>query len=145
MQESDLDEVLAIEQKSFNRPWHRSFFLYDLNHPNSPSLVARVKGRVVGYLIAWREGRRFHIANLAVAPNFRRQKVASSLLDEAYKTAQELGAVRIYLEVRVSNQPAIRLYEKFGFKFTQRRPSYYPDGEDAWVMEQKLGSNPSAP
>lgn len=138
MRESDLDEVLQIERSSFKTPWHRAFFLFDLNRPTSFCLVARAEGKVAGYLIAWREGGKFHIANLAVASPFRRQKIGSRLLSEAIKASRELGLTKLYLEVQTSNEPAISLYEKFGFKPTQRRPSYYTDGEDAWTMEYEL-------
>lgn len=139
MQESDLDEILEIERSSFKIPWHRVFFLSDLNRPTSFCLVARADKQIAGYLIAWREGEGFHIANLAVAPRFRRQKIGSRLLSEAIEVSRELGLTKLYLEVRVSNEPAISLYERFGFKLARRRPSYYTDGEDAWVMEYELG------
>lgn len=80
-----------------------------------------------------------HLISIAVLPEYRRKGVASALLAETINVMKNIyGVDSIYLEVRVSNHPAIRLYEKFGFKKVRRIRSYYRDGEDAFVMVRRI-------
>lgn len=155
MQDTDLDEVLRIEQASFKYPWKRSFFERDMNQDFAHQLVARkVRGtgmpgagadrhetqtQVLGYAIAWEMGDELHLANIAVAPETRCKGVGSRLLRQMMAVGRELGCCRMYLEVRRSNVAAQRFYQRHGFFQTGTRKGYYPDGEDALIMERELG------
>lgn len=78
------------------------------------------------------------IANIAVTEQFRRGGVGTKIVKELVRTAKANGAKKIFLEVRVSNAEAMRLYLKCGFKGVYARTRYYPDGEDCLVMEKEL-------
>ncbi|MEO0073831.1 MAG: ribosomal protein S18-alanine N-acetyltransferase [candidate division WOR-3 bacterium] len=138
MTEDDLDQVVAIENVSFPNPWRRSFFASDIAKPESLCIVAESgDDRVVGYLIAWGWDE-IHLANVAVAAEWRRQGIGRELMTAMIRWALERGASSIYLEVRESNLAAQRFYTGLGFVPTYRRKGYYENTEDAIVMERKL-------
>lgn len=139
MRLGDLNEVCAIERRSFSTPWSPEAFLQEMKLGFSHCLVARRGGRVVGYCCIWCLGSEAHLLNLAVHPEARRQGVGSALLERALGLARSSGARGVWLEVRTSNRPAIELYRKFGFRIAGRRPRYYRDtGEDALVLRRDL-------
>lgn len=138
LQESDLDEVMRIEQVSFRYPWRRQFFAADLNRPASLLLAARQDGHPVAYAVAWQAEDELHLANIAVDPLLRHQGVGSQLLRALLESGKEAGCGRIYLEVRVSNLIAQSFYRKHGFFPTYTRRAYYPDKEDALIFEREL-------
>jgi ribosomal-protein-alanine N-acetyltransferase len=134
---SDLGEIEKIERDAYPTPWSRSMFAGELAKPSSITLGAfdDESGRLVGYLITSRYVDAWHIMNVAVGKDRRRQGIASRLLGELFRlTADDLQ--RGYtLEVRVSNASAIRLYEQMGFETTGLRRGYYTDNrEDALIM-----------
>jgi ribosomal-protein-alanine N-acetyltransferase len=135
----DLDEVLVIEQASFSQPWTRAMFLAELSeNPCSRFFVAETDDGLVGYLGCWVVADEMQVVSLAVRPDARRQGVASRLLRRAFECA---GAelLRAYLEVRRSNQAAIAMYERFGFRRASVRRAYYDDPkEDALLMEWEM-------
>ncbi|MFN3821301.1 MAG: GNAT family N-acetyltransferase, partial [bacterium] len=100
--------------------------------------------RLVGYIIAtyereWGEND-LHIVNLSVDPEYRRRGVARFLLEQMLAYAHQLKVGRVYLEVRVNNQPAIELYRKCGFVITRRLERYYPRGLDGWEMVKPMNN-----
>lgn len=126
-----------------------SFFL-DI-HKNYPKafLIAELSGKVVGYIMCRAEigfselrklrlGRKGHVVSLAVIPDYRGQGVATALLSEALKNIASYNVDEIYLEVRVSNKPAIDLYQSLNFKTIRTIKGYYRDGEDAHVMSRQI-------
>lgn len=137
MEESDLDQVMTIENVSFPSPWSLSAFERELKNPWSVAWVCELGERVVGYIIAWKVADEFHIINLAVAPQVRKQGIGKSLLRYALENAE--GCVWARLEVRRSNWIAQALYRKLGFQEIGIRKQYYTDeNEDAIVMEKYL-------
>lgn len=143
----DLDEVLAIERASFQTPWSRGAFRYELTQNRvARCSVARGGRQLVGYLCLWEIGHEVHITNLAVHPAWRRRGVARALLGALLEDAQRRGTDLVFLEVRPTNTEALGLYESFGFRVIGRRKGYYFDtGEDALVMEARLTAAPSPP
>ena len=141
----DLDDVLAIERVSFQTPWSRGAFRYELtqNRVARCSVVRRGR-RLVGYLCRWEIGHEIHITNLAVHPDLRRHGMARALLGAVLEDARRRGVGLAFLEVRPTNAEALGLYESFGFRVIGRRKGYYFDtGEDALVMEARLSAEPS--
>lgn len=131
---ADLPNVMAIERRSFPTPWSLGMFVLELSKPSSICLAAVREPRQVGYLICARYETVWHVMNVAVAPEWRRQGVAAVLLGELYARIGDTDA-RLTLEVRCSNHTAIRLYERDGFRAAGVRKRYYQDnGEDALVM-----------
>jgi ribosomal-protein-alanine N-acetyltransferase len=134
----DLPQVIGIERRAFPTPWSLAMFVLELSKSSGICLAAitEVEGRrrVVGYLICSRYETVWHVMNVAVDPEHRRAGVASALLGELYVWVGDEQA-RYTLEVRRSNDPAIRLYEREGFRAAGLRRRYYQDnGEDALVM-----------
>jgi ribosomal-protein-alanine N-acetyltransferase len=86
-----------------------------------------------------------HLVSIAVLPEYRRRGVGSALLSKTIDVMRNVYRVdAIYLEVRVSNEPAIRLYEKFGFRKARIWRGYYRDGEDAYIMVKRLAEEAPA-
>lgn len=141
----DLDDVLAIERASFQTPWSRGAFRYELTQNRvARCLVARAGRRLAGYLCLWEIGHEIHVTNLAAHPELRRRGVARALLGAVLDDARERAVTLAFLEVRPTNAEALGLYERFGFRVIGRRKGYYFDtGEDALVMEARLSGEPS--
>lgn len=132
---ADLDDMAALEQRCFVDPWSRDALREDMESPVCTYIVAESDGRVVGYVGFWTILDEGSINNVAVSPEVRRQHVGSALMEETLRVGMEMGAASYTLEVRVSNQAAIGLYEKFGFVKAGVRPHYYEaGGEDAVIM-----------
>lgn len=139
--ESDLDEVLAVEQAVFSDPWPRQFFLDEIRHPGSLAAVVRHRGILAGYLLAWRLESEMHLGNLAVATGHQRRGIGRFLIDWLVRQADAGGQERITLEVRASNFAAQELYRRFDFRAVALRRGYYQDtGEDALVMMRDRGA-----
>ena len=133
----DLAAIEQIERASYPTPWSRSMFAGELAKPSSLSLGAidSDTGELVGYLIISRYVDAWHVMNVAVAPEHRRRKIASMLLDQLFELTAGEGRRGYTLEVRVSNANAIRLYERLGFQARGLRRGYYTDNrEDALIM-----------
>ena len=133
----DLNAIELIERASYPTPWSRSMFAGELAKPSSLSVGAfhPEGGELVGYLIISRYVDAWHVMNVAVAPDHRRRKIASMLLDHLFELTAGEGRRGYTLEVRVSNDVAIRLYERAGFKPRGIRRGYYTDNrEDALIM-----------
>ncbi len=138
-EEGDIDEIIRIERDSYPTPWSENLFRCEMTSPISRLLVGRTtreeRGSVVGYIVYWRVDDEIHLHNIAVRRDMRRKGIASRLLEEAVRCSRTEGARWITLEVRHSNQPAQRMYEKFGFTVSGVRPGYYTDTkEDALIM-----------
>jgi ribosomal-protein-alanine N-acetyltransferase len=130
---SDLPAVIAVERRSFPAPWSLAMFVLELSKPSGICLAATVGDELIGYLVCSRYDRVWHVMNVAVAPERRRQGVASRLISQLIAEAGD--ELPFTLEVRVSNRDAIAMYEKLGFRSAGVRPRYYQDsGEDALIM-----------
>ena len=133
----EIDDVLAIEEASFTNPWTREMYLSELQNTGvSYCFLARdEQGLAVGFCSFWRVLDELHINNLAVLPDVRRHGVASALLSYVLREGSRLGAARATLEVRLSNEPARLLYERFGFVVAGVRQGYYSNPvEDALIL-----------
>jgi ribosomal-protein-alanine N-acetyltransferase len=144
MRLEDLDEVQAIEQASFSTPWPSNAYRSELMTNRLASyLVARIDGRIVGYGGMWLMVDEAHITTFAVHPGWRRQRIGERLLLAFLDLARDRHAREATLEVRLSNLPARRLYEKYGFRPVGLRPRYYSDNnEDALIMTTEPLADP---
>ena len=136
MRRRHLRKVLAIETKVYPRPWSASLFLSELAQRSTRSyIVARDETDVVGYAGLMFTGLEAHVTNIAVDPILHGQKVGTRMLLTLITEAIARGAKQVSLEVRVSNVPAQKMYEKFGFAVAGTRRGYYIEtNEDAYVM-----------
>ena len=132
---SDLDAIEAIEQVAYPTPWSRSMFASELAKPTSICLGAFEGQELVGYVINSRYVDAWHVMNVAVDPDHQRRGVASALIERLFELTHDDERRGYTLEVRVSNEDAIRLYEKLGFEARGTRRGYYTDNrEDAVIM-----------
>ena len=136
MTEADIPAVLAIDpdareknlREELVRAWGRL-------------RVMRFEGRVVGYVLFWHVTDEIHLLNVAVEGAVRRQGYGRRLVEEVIGYARSHDAEKVLLEVRVSNAPALALYERLGFEEINRRKKYYDDGEDAIEMMKLIRSS----
>lgn len=133
---ADLLDVLRIEKRCFTEPWPYTAFESFLDEPGF--LVAEREGSVLGYVVADvmpNHGRDIgHIKDLAVAPEARGLGLGRHILRRGLISLSFSGAAVVKLEVRAGNDPAMSLYRDVGFDPARRVPSYYADGEDAYLM-----------
>ncbi len=144
MKPKDLAVVVELEKSIFPDPWSPSSFDYEINqNPFSVPLIMEAQGKIYGYAIIWRIYEEFHIANIAIRPDMQNKKLGSSFLKHILSLKEHCAYA--ILEVRQSNQRAIHIYEKFGFKTITKRERYYKNGETALVMQKifndKRGEN----
>jgi len=132
----DLPDVMNIEQDAFATPWTEDAFRNELtNNMFAQYMAMEYQGQVIGYTGMWIIVDEAHITNIAILSPYRGQGLGKLLLHEVQRTASFLGAVRMTLEVRESNEIAQRLYRQFGFVNAGIRPRYYSDNnEDAIIM-----------
>ena len=133
----DLTAIEEIERSAYPTPWSRSMFAGELAKPSSICLGAidADENRLVGYLIISRYVDAWHVMNLAVALSHRRRRIATRLMERLFEVTSGDGRRGYTLEVRVSNEAAIKLYESLGFKARGVRRGYYTDNrEDALIM-----------
>ncbi len=143
--DADLDGVLEVEAESFNNPWTREMYAWELqNRAVCHIYVARTPGCAVAAFCAfWLVFDEIHINNVAVRPAYRGHGVGGRLMAHVLAEARRLGASRATLEVRASNVGARRFYERLGFAVEGRRRNYYSDPvEDALILWWR---DPSAP
>lgn len=136
MNEQDLEEVLLLEKELFSSPWNREHFLFELNeNPFSLCLVGVVDDQIISASCTWIIYERAEISTIGVHKAFQRKGYAKEMLEMIHRHCASNGVNQIFLEVRVSNRPAIALYESFGYKVTKVRKNYYSDNhEDAYEM-----------
>ena len=143
MRRDDLVAVLEIERRSFAQPWSRAFFEKELATPFARLAVAVEEVRpvpmVVGYTCRWRVTDEVHVLNVAVHPERRGHGIGRLLLEAIVGEARSSRARVVYLEVRAGNVVARRLYRSLGFGELGVRRGYYGPGQDAIVMELRLG------
>lgn len=133
-----MGEVLEIEEECFKESLRYSEEVFRYYYQRGSLFkVAECSGVVVGYVIADLEDSLCHVASIAVKPTYRRIGVGSTLLDHVLSECKRLGAKRAYLEVEVSNEPALRMYLKAGFRVIGVVRGYY-GSEDAYVMVKEL-------
>lgn len=134
LETADIPDALEIEKVSFPTPWSQAMFVLELSKGSSVCLAATAGDELIGYLVAARYAQVWHVMNVSVRPDRRRGGVAQALMRELFRLTG--GEHTHYtLEVRVSNDAAIRMYELCGFRGAGLRPGYYTDNrEDALIM-----------
>jgi len=146
----DLDRVIEINATCLPENYSPLFYIDLYNRFPQTFLVAVVDGVIQGYVMCRIERnmskikrlsftRLCHVVSIAVMEAYRKRGIATVLMHQAMKNSVEYnGATECFLEVRVSNEPAINLYDKLGFKQVRRIFGYYMNGEDAFEMARSL-------
>lgn len=131
----DLAQVVAIEAATAAVPWSRAMFAAEVSRPEAIALVALEARAVQGYIFVSRYADVWHILNVTVRESARGRGIGRALMNEMFAHGDRHPHLGYTLEVRVSNAPAIHLYETLGFEEHGVRPGYYSDnGEDALIM-----------
>jgi len=147
MEKSDITHVCEIEAASHQHPWSEKNFLDCLEHEywNYVLLEENLPHQAVGHCIVMPGVEELHLLNITIHPDFRRQKIASRALSAIEEIGFTHHYLKMLLEVRRSNESAIKMYEKSGYLLIGARKDYYPMGkgdifsrEDALVMEKIL-------
>jgi ribosomal-protein-alanine N-acetyltransferase len=141
---ADLPQVIAIERRAFPAPWSLAMFVLELSKPTGICLVATEGETLLGYLICSRYDTVWHVMNVAVDPERRRQGLATALMYQLFELGDK-PSEQYTLEVRASNDAAIKLYEGLGFRSAGRRRAYYHDNrEDALIMWRTVPARATA-
>lgn len=140
MNESHVPQIAALEKLCFSDAWSEKSIASELTNQLSLWLVAVDGERVAGYIgsqtvLGWAD-----MMNLCVSPDYRRHGIGEKLTLELERQLRENQVECLTLEVRVSNAPAIALYEKLGFVQVGKRPRYYEKPrEDALILRKEFG------
>lgn len=145
----DLERVTYINRVCLPENYGDYFFIDLYNRFPETFIVAEEDGEVVGYIMCRIEAglsnfglggfiKKGHVVSIAVMPEHRRRGIGHALVTRAMEGMRLYNAKQCYLEVRITNTPAISLYKKLGFKITRTIHGYYSDGEDAYVMTKEL-------
>ena len=143
--ELSYDEISDILFSDFDDFWNINIFKNELLNSNSKYIVAKLDNKIVGYAGIWKAVDDLHITNIVTAKKLRKQNIGSILLSSLIEMAKlEKGITSITLEVNSTNIPALRLYEKFGFKKVGLRKKYYNNTDDAIIMTLKTRDIPQS-
>jgi ribosomal-protein-alanine N-acetyltransferase len=140
MSENNYPDAAFIESKCFfDRPWTANQFREELDINFSRTFIAYEDGNAAGFVNIWLTPPFATINNIAVLPEMRGRGIAGSLIGRAVAVCESEGIDELTLEVRVTNTPAVSLYEKHGFKNVGRRRDFYENPrEDAFIMTRPL-------
>jgi ribosomal-protein-alanine N-acetyltransferase len=130
-----IDDILKIENECFVSPWPRVFFEQELDNGLSYGYVCLYETKVIAFICYRILFEMVEITNLAVVSALQNHKIGNYILSYCLQSLPD-DIENIVLEVRVSNMPAIKLYEGCGFKIINKRLNYYENGEDAFIMEK---------
>ncbi len=135
MQYQDIEQVCKIEKDLFSLPWKPSDFSSVIQNDNNIYLVAEMNKEIIGYCGLWGIIDEGHINNVAISKEYQGRGVGYSMLTELIRLARAKGLRSFTLEVRLSNEAAIKLYKKIGFNNGGIRPNFYSfPKEDALIM-----------
>ncbi len=134
----DIAKIGAIERVCFSDPWSEADLLSCLSLPVYKTYLIEENGEIIAYACQSVIFEDAEILNIAVAPNYRGRGYGQKLMQEMLDRAIALKASNVFLEVRVSNEPAKGLYRSFSFEEYGVRKNYYPDGENALLMKKRL-------
>lgn len=145
----DLNAVVQINVTCLPENYNHSFYLTLYYRFPKTFIVATSEQSVVGYImcrmeLGFSEIRRFnlvkkgHIVSVAILPEYRRKGLGNAILIKALDGMRDYNVKEGYLEVRISNKPAIDLYTKLGFSISKTSKHYYKDGEDAYIMVKEI-------
>jgi ribosomal-protein-alanine N-acetyltransferase len=138
---ADLNQVMRIEIDVYPFPWTRGNFEDALRAGYTAWATMHGPGSMIAYAVAMLAVDEAHLLNLSVARPFQRQGYGWRMLEWIAQCTRDYGARSLLLEVRPSNEPALRLYQRYGFERIGVRPGYYPavgGREDAVVMRVPL-------
>ena len=144
LEEPDAEAVSEIEAECFSMPWSRESFLLLAKKPEAHYFVARLGDTIVGVCGLLQILDQGDSSNVAVKASYRRKGIGRALMGKLLKTAKKLALKELTLEVRLSNAPAIALYEGMGFAKAGVRPHFYEKPEEDALMMKWINDAPDA-
>ena len=136
---SQLDEIVSIENSSFEKPWTRNQIKGDIQaNISSENWVHTLDGKVVGYIFGWIPQNKFHLHNIAVHPDTLRKKIGKKLIKHIILIVADQKVNVILLEVSVNNVSTRKCYQSLGFVQTGIRKDYYSKGDDAILYNLEI-------
>lgn len=150
MRDSDIEAVVSLESEIFPDAWPAESFRESMDASDGGGLIVESRNgparKLLAYACYYSAAGETHVTNLAVAPDYRRRGIANKILASLNEKAKTSLSDAIFLEVRASNGPAIKLYESRGFQELYRRKNYYHDPrEDAVVFVLEFSSTAKHP
>lgn len=140
MTAENCSEVAALDKICFAVPWSEKSFCEEMSNPLAVYYIA-AEEKIIGYCGFWKVCGEAQVTNIAVLPEYRKKGVASQLIERLLSDCADMESV--VLEVRESNEAAIRLYEKFGFKKAGVRKNFYhTPQENGIVMVRDMNNQP---
>ena len=148
----DLDEVININRTCLPENYPEGFFRTIFSECPEAFIVAETDGIIVGYTMGriesglslfsiFHRAKKGHTVSIAILPKFRRNGIATRIIKLSNAAMSGYGAEELFLEVRVSNEAAVRLYEALGYKIIKELRNYYRDMEGAYLMAMKVPKN----
>ncbi len=138
MEPAEITAVTALQRNNFAHPWSEQDYMDHLQDQDKIYLTALQDGIVVGSCVLWCSFETADLCNIVVDVSHRREGIAQALLHQAFKKCAGEGVEQILLEVRESNEAAIKLYVKLGFNEISLRKNYYRDPQEHAVIMQKI-------
>ncbi len=140
LQENEIDLIVDCENEYFHNFTTKSKIIEDLTNPLSYYYVL-VSDRFLGYIILWIDEDKAQISSFVVKKEYRNKGYGFKFINFIFEKLKSLGIREVTLEVRPSNKEALSLYQKVGFEQVAIRRTYYNNGEDAFLMYKRLGSD----
>lgn len=138
MNEGHVKQIAELEKRCFCDPWSENSIASEVNNRLSYWLVATDEDKVIGYVGSQTVLGETDMMNIAVHPEYRKQGIGTALIRSLIDILESHGSHSLMLEVRVSNAPAISVYEKLGFGEVGRRRNYYRNPkEDALILRKE--------
>ena len=134
MNNTDFEAISPILSSEFDDFWSTNTLKEELQNENSTYIVAKINQEIVGYAGIWKSVDDVHITDIVVKKNYRQKGIGSTLLQELISLTKKMNYKELTLEVNAKNDPAKKLYLKYGFKELGIRKNYYHNTEDAIIM-----------
>ena len=134
----DVDDVMDLEGQVFLEPWNPSGFVIELDNPSVYGVVARYRDNFLGFSINWNMKPKFQFRNIAIAPEWRRERAGMRLVDEGFETAVQSGSKDVLVKVPSMNKEAIEFFE--GLWFYRTRTVQQEGQPDKCILEYRLPS-----
>jgi ribosomal-protein-alanine N-acetyltransferase len=146
---NDLDQVIEINRQCLPENYPERFFRTIYAELPSAFIVCEIDNELIGYTMArietglsnfsiFHRAKKGHTVSIAIKPEFRRRKIATEILKKSIDAMIQQGADEFFLEVRTSNEAAVRLYQSLGYEILKEIRHYYRDFEGAYLMAQKV-------
>lgn len=135
---SDIEAIVALEQDCNLSSWGIAGYEKELTNSDAILMVALWQSKFAGFFSGRVLIDEFELFTIAIVPQLRRKRIAQRLMQKSYRELQQRNIHKCFLEVRASNQPALELYQSFGFELIGKRRNYYQNPKDDALLMRKF-------